>query len=179
MKKFLILLMLIIGWTNLSAQTLQPYTVGIETDKPIKEVINESVSKLTEQGFDVVGQYMPANDKNRWILVVTHGQLFEAVKAVDGLAGFAATLRVGITTEEGKTIVSYTTPNYWGNAYYRDNFPKVKEHYTKVTESFEKAMHAMGDYKGIGLVRKKALKLINFANTTICLVCLISTMLKN
>jgi len=158
MKKLLIMLILVLGWANLSAQTLQPYTIGVESENPMKDVVKETITKLAEHGFDVVGQYMPANDKNRWILVVTHEQLFKAVEVVDGLAGFAATLRVGITLEGGKTIVSYTTPNYWGNAYYGDNFTRVQDHYVKVLTSFEKAMGAMGDYKGVGFGSEKGLE---------------------
>ena len=153
------MLVLVLGWANMSAQTLQPYTLGIETDKPISEVIKKTISKLTEHGFDVVGQYMPANDKNRWVMVVTHPELFKAVETTGGLTGFAAALRVAVTLEEGKTIVTYTTPVYWGNAYYRDDFPKEEENYKKVEKAFQNAMNGMGLYKGDGFGSKKGLEI--------------------
>jgi len=158
MKKFITMLVLVLGWTILSAQTLQPYTVGIDSEKPFKDVVSETKSSLETHLFTVVGEYMPANDKNRWVMVVTHPELFIASETIGGLAGFAATLRVGITLEEGKTLVSFTTPAYWGNAYYRNDFDKVKGNYEKVQKAFQNAMNSMGLYKGDGFGSKKGLE---------------------
>ena len=157
MKKIVILIIIILGWMNVSAQTLQPYTMGVESDKDLSDVIEQTITNLNKNGFEVPGQYMPANDKNRWVLVVTHAELLKASESIGGLAGLAATLRVGITKEGDKTIVSYTTPAYWGNAYYGEEFSKVKKHYTIVEQSFEKAMKGMGDFKGAGFGSEKGL----------------------
>jgi hypothetical protein len=123
------------------------------------DVIKELKLKLDDQRLMVIGEYMPANDKNRWVMVVTHHDLTKAVEVVGGLAGFAATLRVGIIQEEGKITVSYTTPEYWGNAYYRDNFPRVKEHYEIVNTAFVDAFSKMGDYKGLPFGSEKGIEI--------------------
>ena len=106
----------------------------------------------------MVGQYMPANDKNRWVIVVTHIELLKASELIGGLTGLAATLRVGVTLEDGKTIVSYTTPVYWGNAYYRDEFDKVSGHYEKVEKAFENAFNNRGHFVGTGYGSEKGLE---------------------
>jgi hypothetical protein len=155
MKKAIILFIIILGWMNVSAQTLQPYTMGVELDVDMPDVIEQTISSLNQHELEVVGQYMPANDKNRWIIVVTHPELLKASELIGGLAGFAATLRVGITRENEKTNVSYTNPVYWGNAYYRDEFSKVEGHYTKVEQAFKNAMNGLGDFKGDGFGSEK------------------------
>ena len=98
---------------------------------------------------------MPAADKNRIVLIVSHPNLTKAVQAVGGLTGFAATLRVGITREGTITNVSYTNPAYWGNAYFRDDFSKVKSNYTAVGKAFETAMKSLDGYKGLFFGSKK------------------------
>lgn len=65
-----------------------------------------------------------------------------------GKTGFAAALRVAITREENKTIVSYTNPAYWGNAYCMDNFQKVADQYKAVEDKLMAAMKATGTYVG-------------------------------
>ncbi|RLD26483.1 MAG: hypothetical protein DRI54_02750, partial [Bacteroidetes bacterium] len=69
---------------NVSAQTLQPYTIGTESGTDMPDVIEKTVSDLNQYGFDVVGQYMPANDKNRWVIVVTHHELLIAAESIGG-----------------------------------------------------------------------------------------------
>ena len=158
MKKTVILFIIILGWMNVSAQTLQPYTIGTESGTDMPAVIETTVSDLNQYGFDVVGQYMPANDKNRWVFVVTHHELLNASESIGGLTAFAVTLRVGVTREGDKTIVSYTTPAYWGNAYYRDEFDKVADNYEKVEKAFENAFNHRGNFVGTGFGSEKGLE---------------------
>jgi len=47
-----------------------------------------------------------------------------SIKILPSITGFAASLRVAITIESSKVNISYTNPFYWGNAYFRDDYPK-------------------------------------------------------
>lgn len=132
----------------LHAQNLKPYTIGIESQQTIQELKQKIEANLKANGLQIVGQYQPANDQNRYLFVYTSTELLDAVKAVGGLTGFAATQRVALTSESGKTTVSYTTPSYWGNAYFQDNFSKVAANYTKLEAKLKKAMSASGSYVG-------------------------------
>ena len=144
--KFILLLTLLAGM--LHAQNLKPYTIGIESQQSIQELKQKVEANLKANGLQIVGQYQPANDQNRYLFVYTSTELLDAVKSVGGLTGFAATQRIAITTESGKTIVSYTTPSYWGNAYFQDNYSKVAANYTKLEAKLKKAMSATGSYVG-------------------------------
>jgi hypothetical protein len=148
MKKSAILFLLLLPLTLAFAQNLKPYSVGFETTEPVSVTQEKVVAQLEQNGIKVVGQYQPANDKNRSIIVFTSTDLEAAIKKIGGLTGFAAALRVGITNENGKTIVSYTNPIYWGNAYFRADFDNVATNYSALTAKLEKAMKASGDFIG-------------------------------
>ena len=157
MKKILLILSLIAFPMLLIAQSYQPYTIGVKSKKSIRELKALVSEKLNEKSLTVVGEYMPAKDSNRWIIIVTHQELQQAAQSLGGLRGFALTLRVGITAENDGTIISFTTPEYWGRAYYQDDYDKVANHYKKVQNAFEMAMAAIGNYDGSGFGSKKGL----------------------
>lgn len=157
MKKFAIISFFLLPFYWANAQNLSPYLVGFETKETVTGTQEKVTGQLELNGIKVVGQYQPANDKNRWIIVFTSAELESAVKKIGGLTGFAATLRIGITNENGKTIVSYTNPQYWGNAYFRTDFDKVSGSYTALTERLEKAMKASGEFVGKSFGSKKGL----------------------
>lgn len=157
MKKLLFIFCLAILPNFLFAQSYKPYTIGIKTDKKIIQIKEEVKSALEAHELNVVGQYMPANDKKRWIMVVSHPDLLSAAELEGGLRGFAAVLRVAITEEEGNTIVSYTNPEYWGRAYYQDSYEKVAKHYERVDLAFKNAMKTMGEYDGTAFGSEKGL----------------------
>ncbi|MBK7410000.1 MAG: hypothetical protein IPJ40_19295 [Saprospirales bacterium] len=140
----ILLLLLPISW--LSAQNLKPYILGFETTESVSDTKGKILANLESNGLKVVGQYKPASDANRWIIIFSSSELENAVKNVGGLSGFAAALRVGITREGGKTVVSYTNPVYWGNAYFRTDFDKVSAYYTTLTTHLENAMKASGSF---------------------------------
>lgn len=143
---------------QLNGQTLKPYVLGATSTQTINELKSEVSDALSTNGLKIVGSYMPAADKNRMVLIVSHPDLTKAVQTVGGLTGFAATLRVGITREGTVTNVTYTNPVYWGNAYFRGDFSKVKSNYATVNNAFETAMKSLDGYKGLFFGSKKGLE---------------------
>ena len=130
------------------SQTLKPYILGSTSEKPIVELEADLVTTLEQNGFTVVGNYNPIGESTRMLIVVTHPELTKAVQQVGGLTGFAITLRVAATEENGVTNLSYTNPQYWGNAYFRSDFDEVSESYAKVASSFESSFKSIGTYSG-------------------------------
>ena len=148
MKRVGLFTMLIVAIQWLSAQDLKPYILAFETTESISVVKTKIKSNLEANGVQVVGEYQPAADQNRYNIIFTSNDLINSVKNMGGLTGFAAALRIGIISENGKTIVSYTNPAYWGNAYFRDYYPNVASTYTSLEASLEKAMQASGSFIG-------------------------------
>jgi len=148
MKRILLIISIVFIPFWAIAQTFKPYTIGVVNEKPVSEMKSAVASALQANNFNLVGEYMPAEDKARWILIVTHDELLKAAEKEGGLRGFAATLRIAITKEEGKTIVSYTSPEYWGRAYYQDSFDNVSKNYEAVSFDFIDMMSTLGSYDG-------------------------------
>lgn len=157
MKKIAIFLFLLLPFYTVLAQNLKPYIVGFETSESVSATQEKVVAQLEQNGIKVVGKYQPANDKNRAIIVISSSELESAIKKIGGLTGFAATLRVGITNENGKTLVSYTNPIYWGNAYFRADYDKVSSNYSAINEHLEKAMKTSGEFSGKAFGSKQGL----------------------
>lgn len=157
MKTLKIILLFLLPFHLITAQNLSPYIVGFETSETISIVSKKLTDNLEKNGIKVVGNYQASNDKNRFIIVFSSTELENAVKKTGGLTGFAATLRIGITSENGKTIVSYTNPTYWGNAYFRKDFVKVSSYYANISKHLESAMKASGTFIGKQFGSKKGL----------------------
>lgn len=148
MKTLAIVFALLIPFCVVSAQNLQPYMVGFESSESVTAIGEKLKVNLAANEIKVVGFYQPASDKSRMVIVFSSDDLENAVKKTGSLTGFAAVLRIGITSENGKTIVSYTNPAYWGNAYFRNDFAKVAPLYTNLTKNIESAMKASGSFVG-------------------------------
>lgn len=149
-KKLLsIIFIILIVVTNLPAQNLQPYILAATSDAALSEVSEAVKTNLIAAGLDVIGEYSPAKDNNRIVLIITCDELKEAVKTTGGLTGFASALRVALTDEDGTINISYTNPIYWGNAYFGNNYNAVQSNYFTVTEKISSALFKLGDSKNI------------------------------
>lgn len=157
MKRIGILIVTFFIINQAFAQNLKPYTLGLEITGSITDSKTALVENLKQNGLDVLGEYRPAGDANRWLIVFSSSELEDAVKQVGGLTGFAVTLRIALTKEGGKVLVSYTNPEYWGNAYFRDDFDKVSSKYNTLKTKLEKAMKASGTFKGTSFGSEKGL----------------------
>jgi len=140
-----------------TAQILSPYTLGATSNKGLKESAALVKENLTANGFQVLGEYAPAEDEERWVIIITSESLLYAAGKTGGLTGFAAALRVALTLESGRVLISYTTPEYWLNAYYRDDFNAVETLLDPLSGKLEKAMQESGTYAGTVFGSEKGL----------------------
>jgi len=149
MRKYNIIIVftLVFAFCTVSAQNLQPYILGAESTEGLNETITSLKSNLENNSFRIIGEYTPANDKNRRVIVVTSNDILSSVKKFGGLRGFAASLRIGITSENSKAIVSYINPIYWGHAYFQSDFARVSGTYNKIYSRLKSSMKGLGSVK--------------------------------
>jgi hypothetical protein len=149
MKKscFIFVILLILPLIT-CAQILKPYTLGATSDRGLIETASIVRDKLEDNGFQVLGEYAPAGDNDRWLMVITSEALLQAAGKTGGLTGFSAALRVGLTIHAGRIQISYTTPGYWLNAYYREDYEKVKSLLDPISGNLEKVMQESGKFNG-------------------------------
>lgn len=158
MKKSLFILFLsLVGMITIQAQNLKPYTIGAETTGSVSSVTNKAKAALESKGFEILGVYTPANDDNRRVIVITSQRLKDAVKKVGGLTGFAAALRVAVTKEGSKTIISYTTPEYWGNAYFQKKYSQVSNNFVAISGILRVTFLSLGSNGGTQFGAKSGL----------------------
>ena len=139
------------------SQKLKPYTIGAMVEGSIENVSSLVKEKLEANGFEVLGAYHPVNDKARYIVAFTSDEIKSAVSKIGGLSGFAAAWRIGITEEGGKVNISYNTPEYWGNAYFRSDYDKVSSAYNSIAGKIKNAMAECGDGGGAQYGSEKGL----------------------
>jgi hypothetical protein len=148
MKRLIPIFIMLMAGFAATSQTLKPYILGTTSSGTIEEAKALTKSGLENAGFTIVGEYMPVEDASRWVIVISHPALDNAVKTVGGLTGFASTLRLALTKEESIINISYTNPPYWGNAYFRDDFDKVASDYSKIEAAFKQSVANVGEAKG-------------------------------
>jgi len=96
------------------AEALKPFILGDTPPGGLKSVAAYVKSRLTTQGFEIVGSYSPY--VGAIVICATSNELkAAAARAKNG--GFGAVQRIGVTEVKGKIEVSYVNPVYIGTAY--------------------------------------------------------------
>lgn len=159
MKKFMTISILVLGFVVLQGQTEKPYILASVETGGLSEVVSNIETKIEAEGFEIVGKYSPMKDKNSIVVSVTHQLLKDSVNRIGGLTAFASVLRFGFYKNGEKVDVTYTNPVYWGNAYYRNDFPQVEKNYKILTGKIRKISRSLDGYKGKPYGSKKGLKI--------------------
>ena len=128
-----------------SAEELKPYILAGIDQGSLEESQTSIIAQLAVQEFEVLGSYSPADDDTLGVICVTHELLKEAATEAGGLLGFASVLRVGLHATPDGTVVSYMNPQYWGNAYFREDFPKVEDSYATLEKKLHEALADLGE----------------------------------
>ena len=140
MKLLFRYLLLILFLSSSWSQGLKPYIHGANSDQPREIIAQQLKEKLNANGFQVIGEYSPAADDNRLLLVITSKLLLDAVSEIGNYSAFAAVLRIAITYEDNINKISYMNPMYWGNAYYQQHFVKMERRFWEITQRLANSM---------------------------------------
>lgn len=122
LRKTLLFLM-----TSLASQlalAINPYFYGDKIPASnVQFVASDVESKLKAAGFKVVGKYFPRHLDGYGVVVATDQAMLNEVGSVGGKTILDATVRVGVKSDG---TVSYTNPEYWGRAYFRNQYSQVE-----------------------------------------------------
>ena len=100
--------------SSFAAQRHKPFYLADIHGSNMAKVANEVKSRLTKEGFDVIGNYRPS--RKTQVIVFTNDSLKKMVKR-NRNAAYLAGFRVAITNTSPAIQVSYTNPLYFGYAY--------------------------------------------------------------
>lgn len=153
-------LILLCTITFVQSQNLKPFVRAFQTTKTLNQIKGAIITEFQINGIDVIGQYQPANDMNRYVLVVTTQELINASKKVGGITATAAVMRVAITVENNKTKVTYTNPKFWVNAFYGSEFPKVSAEFNMFHKKMKASLTACSDsYREVTIGSREGISL--------------------
>lgn len=122
---------------------VEPYILIGETGKSVSDTEGDLVEAFFMNNIEILGRYSPADDPHRFVIAVTNRDLMKAVKRGKPSAAHAAVMRVAITEEGEMTYVTCQNPEYWGNAYFQDDYPKVAKNIDAFKEKLMRAMPKM------------------------------------
>jgi len=121
-----------------TAETLlKTYILAEKKPGDTATVTADTKSKLSNAGFDVVGEYSPYADAT--ILVVTNDTLKQNA-AASKFGSFGAAQRVTITKVNDEVQVAFTNPIYMANAY------RMKSDLSDVAAQLKQALGDLGEY---------------------------------
>ncbi len=135
---------------NFANDLLQPYILIGESGESVEKTTNELIAAMFMNNFQMLGEYTPAEDTQRHVLVVSNELLRAAINLGSPEAGFLGGIRIGITAKGKLTYISCQDPEYWANAYFQDDYPKVHLFIEKFKQDLLKAMPKFRMRSGIG-----------------------------
>ncbi len=120
-----------------AAGEMKPFILGSTAAGTITEKAADVKQSLTNNGFEVVGEYSPYETAH--IIIVTNDNL-KKVAASHKRGGYAAGQRIAITKVGDQLQVTYTNPAYMAAAYH------VKGDVSAVTNSLKTALGSIKEY---------------------------------
>lgn len=145
MRRSLIIILTLAIFVSVGySQNLKPYILGAISDQPLDIAKTYAREHLDSADFEILGEYAPAGDESRWVIVVTDAEILAAVQSFGELRGFASAVRVGLTEENGKVNISYTNPIYLGNAYFQKDYQEVAHHWIFANRKLSDIMPKLG-----------------------------------
>lgn len=128
-----------------SAFAIHPYTYGTQLAAGTPQSLATAVGgKLEAQGFKVIGQYFPKNQPGYGVVIATDADTLKSIGEFGAQTIVGATIRVGVKADG---TVSYTTPDYWYRAIFRDHFGDVEKTAVNVQNRLSSAL---GEGEGFG-----------------------------
>jgi len=116
---------------------LKPFILAAKTSGDMATTVAETKQKLSNAGFEVVGEYSPY--ANASIVIVTNDAL-KANAAASELGAYGAGQRVAVTKVGNELQIAYTNPVYMAHAY------RMKGDLADVRAQLAKALGDQGQF---------------------------------
>ncbi len=137
MKVLMVAAGLLFAATGHAETKLKTFILASTTSGDVKSVAAATKAKLTQAGFEVVGEYSPY--PNADILIITNDAL-KANAAKSDFGAFGAAQRVTITKSGNEVQVAFTNPVYMANVY------RMKGDLKAVADKLKSVLGNKGEY---------------------------------
>lgn len=149
--RYVAVLVLALAWAGSAhaEEMFKPYILVATAPGEAAQVLAQAREKLTEAGFEVVGEYSPYPTAT--ILAVTSPAL-KAAAAKSEHGGFGAVQRVSVTEAGGNVQLAYTNPRYMAHVY------RMAGDLSEVAKNMERALGSGEPFGAQGLSAAKLRK---------------------
>jgi len=146
MRKFIFSSIAILGIVFHSiGQELAPYIKIGESSETIQQISDNVVEALKTNSFTVLGTYNPSNKSTLKVIAFTRTDLKNTVVKVSDRGALAAVFKVGLEQKNGKTVISYTNPDYILRAYLGNNYNTFKSTFEKFSADLKTTFSSIGN----------------------------------
>lgn len=130
----------------LSASSISPYLQLGKLSGSISDAWKSSIEVLEADGYEVIGQYMPANNPDLYVVVFTSSKLKMLCRKSEDRGMLAAAMKVGFQNTEGAVSVSLLNPEYLFYAYFREKMEEdaFKSHALEVSSEIKGTLKKVG-----------------------------------
>ncbi len=145
MKNLLLAIsLLILSQLNLTAQEQSAYfQVGTSTESMV-DAMNTVKTALQNSGFNVIGEYNPADSENLGVVCYTRPDLEKIALDFADRGSLAATLKIGFKKEDSLIKISMLNPMYLFYGYFIEGVDKHEKELAKISEDAKTAMKKVG-----------------------------------
>jgi uncharacterized protein (DUF302 family) len=150
MKKLFIVLAVLFSVSYSFSQSLSPfYNVGV-SDKPMDEIVAQVKADLGQNGFDIIGEYSPAKNKDLYVICFTNKELKDLSLQFKDRGALASILKVGFVKKEGKTTISILNPEYMFMAYWGEQLKGQEAQLKKISDDLRVGFSSYGNSVAFG-----------------------------
>lgn len=110
---------LVFAGITFADELLKPFILASTSSGDVSTTVTDIKAKLTDAGFEVVGEYSPY--ENAMIVIVTSDALKKAA-AKSEFGGYGAGQRISVTKVGEEIQVAYTNPEYMAHAYRMEEY---------------------------------------------------------
>lgn len=136
---------------TVQAQEELPPFYGITVEKGMGDLISETQNTITENGFEIVGDYHVAEKSNLYVIAFTSDELKKLCGEFEDRGALASVLKVGLSEEGGKTEISLLNPNYMFYAYFGDAYEKQAKELAAIDKKAKEMLSSkFGALSGFG-----------------------------
>ncbi len=145
MKQLLIVLSIVtLFQINVSAQKQPAYYLVATSQGTIADAERSVTTALQSSGFNVIGQYNPANSENLAVVCYTHPDLEKIALDFADRGALAAALKIGFKKEDNSVKISMINPMYLFYAYFVDGIDVHEKELLAISERAKTAMKKVG-----------------------------------
>ncbi len=145
MKQLLIVLSIVtLFQINVPAQKQPAYYLVATSQGTIADAERSVTTALQSSGFNVIGQYNPANSENLAVVCYTHPDLEKIALDFADRGALAAALKIGFKKEDNSVKISMINPMYLFYAYFVEGIDVHEKELLTISERAKTAMKKVG-----------------------------------